>query len=95
VPWATPHKLRHNLAALMASNGYSPGSDRRTSWPADGGLLALRTYFAFNLTATEEPWIVPKVATQCAAPHPPLQRQPAVSSGAGAVCSRLNAVVRA
>ena len=31
VPWATPHKLRHGLASLMAHEGYSAAQIARTS----------------------------------------------------------------
>jgi integrase len=44
VPWATPHKLRHGLASLMANRGYSPAQIASHLGHADGGVLALRTY---------------------------------------------------
>ena len=44
VPWATPHKLRHGLASLMAHEGYSPAQIAGHLGHADGGVLALRTY---------------------------------------------------
>jgi integrase len=44
VPWATPHKLRHGLASLMAKQGYSPAQIAAHLGHADGGILALRTY---------------------------------------------------
>jgi integrase len=44
VPWATPHKLRHGLASLMAQKGYSPAHIAAHLGHADGGVLALRTY---------------------------------------------------
>ena len=48
VPWATPHKLRHGLASLMAQNGYSPAQIAAHLGHADGGVLALRTYIHAN-----------------------------------------------
>jgi len=44
VPWATPHKLRHGLASLMADRGYSAAQIAAQLGHADGGVLALRTY---------------------------------------------------
>lgn len=44
VPWATPHKLRHGLASLMAEQGQSPAQIAAHLGHADGGVLALRTY---------------------------------------------------
>jgi integrase len=44
VSWATPHKLRHGLASLMANRGYSPSQIAAHLGHADGGVLALRTY---------------------------------------------------
>lgn len=44
VPWATPHKLRHGMASLMASQGYSASQIAAHLGHADGGVLALRTY---------------------------------------------------
>jgi integrase len=44
VPWATPHKLRHGLASLMAERGYSPAQIAAQLGHADGGALALRVY---------------------------------------------------
>jgi integrase len=44
VPWATPHKLRHGLASLMARKGYSASDIAAHLGHADGGVLALRTY---------------------------------------------------
>lgn len=44
VPWATPHKLRHGLASLMANSGYSAAQIAAHLGHADGGVLALRTY---------------------------------------------------
>jgi len=44
VEWATPHKLRHGLASLMAQQGYSPAQIAAHLGHADGGVLALRTY---------------------------------------------------
>jgi integrase len=44
VPWATPHKLRHGLASLMAHQGYSAAQIASHLGHADGGVLALRTY---------------------------------------------------
>jgi integrase len=44
VPWATPHKLRHGLASLMANQGYSAAQIAAHLGHADGGITALRTY---------------------------------------------------
>lgn len=44
VPWATPHKLRHGLASLMASKGLSASEIAAHLGHADGGVLAMRTY---------------------------------------------------
>lgn len=44
VEWATPHKLRHGVASLMAEGGYSPAQIAAHLGHADGGVLALRTY---------------------------------------------------
>ena len=44
VPWATPHKLRHGLASLMANQGYSAAQIAAHLGHADGGVLALKTY---------------------------------------------------
>jgi integrase len=44
VPWATPHKLRHGLASLMANRGYSAAQIAALLGHADGGVLAMRTY---------------------------------------------------
>jgi integrase len=49
VPWATPHKLRHGLASLMARNGYGPAQIAAHLGHADGGVLALRTYIHAEL----------------------------------------------
>jgi integrase len=44
VPWATPHKLRHGLASLMARERYSASDIAAHLGHADGGVVALRTY---------------------------------------------------
>jgi integrase len=44
VPWATPHKLRHGLASLMAHEGYGAAQIAQHLGHSDGGALALRTY---------------------------------------------------
>lgn len=44
VPWATPHKLRHGMASLMANQGYSASQIAAHLGHADGGVLALKTY---------------------------------------------------
>lgn len=44
VPWATPHKLRHGLASLMAREGYGAAQIASHLGHSDGGALALRTY---------------------------------------------------
>jgi integrase len=54
VPWATPHKLRHGLASMMAEQGHSPARIAAQLGHADGGVLALRTYVhAERLVETE------------------------------------------
>lgn len=44
VPWASPHKLRHSVATLMAERGYQAADIARMLRHADGGALAQRTY---------------------------------------------------
>lgn len=44
VPHATPHKLRHGMASLMASQGYSAAQIAAHLGHADGGVLALKVY---------------------------------------------------
>ena len=44
VPWASPHKLRHGVATLMAERGYQAHDIARTLRQADGGVLAQRIY---------------------------------------------------
>src|SRR5215217_6776565 len=44
VPWATPHKLRHGVASLMAESGYGAADIAALLGHADGGALALRVY---------------------------------------------------
>ena len=44
VPWASPHKLRHGVATLMAERGYQAHDIARTLRQADGGALAQRVY---------------------------------------------------
>ena len=44
VPWATPYKLRHGLASLMAAEGFSAAQIAARLGHADGGVLALKTY---------------------------------------------------
>jgi integrase len=44
VPWATPHKLRHGLASLLAREHHSASDIAAHLGHADGGVLALRTY---------------------------------------------------
>ena len=44
VPWATPHKLRHGLASLMASRGLSAPQIAAQLGHADGGVTAMRVY---------------------------------------------------
>jgi integrase len=43
-PWATPHKLRHGMASLMAADGRGAPEIAAYLGHADGGVLALRTY---------------------------------------------------
>jgi integrase len=42
--WATPHKLRHGVATLMAESGYNAHDISRILRHADGGRLAQQTY---------------------------------------------------
>jgi integrase len=44
MPWATPHKLRHGVASLMAEQGYGAADIAALLGHADGGALALRVY---------------------------------------------------
>jgi integrase len=44
VPWASPHKLRHGVATVMAERGYEAHDIARMLRHADGGALAQRTY---------------------------------------------------
>lgn len=44
VPWASPHKLRHGVATLMAEQGYEAHDIAKVLRHADGGALAQRTY---------------------------------------------------
>lgn len=44
VPWATPHKLRHGVASMIAAEGRSASEIAAHLGHADGGVLALRTY---------------------------------------------------
>ncbi len=44
VPWASPHKLRHAVATLMAEQGYEAHDIARMLRHVDGGALAQRTY---------------------------------------------------
>ncbi|HEX5194670.1 MAG TPA: tyrosine-type recombinase/integrase [Solirubrobacteraceae bacterium] len=44
LPWATPHKLRHGMASLMAAQGHSAAQIAAYLGHADGGVLALKTY---------------------------------------------------
>ena len=44
VPWASPHKIRHGVATLMAERGYEAHDIARMLRHADGGALAQRTY---------------------------------------------------
>jgi integrase len=53
VPWATPHKLRHGLASLMASQGLSAAQIAAQLGHADGGVLALRTYIHADLAPVD------------------------------------------
>jgi len=54
VPWATPHKLRHGNASLMAREGFSPSQIASHLGHADGGVLALKTYIhSDRLTSTD------------------------------------------
>ena len=44
VEWATPHKLRHGVASMMARDGYSASEIANYLGHADGGALALKVY---------------------------------------------------
>jgi integrase len=44
VPWASPHRIRHGVATLMAERGYEAHDIARMLRHADGGALAQRTY---------------------------------------------------
>lgn len=44
VPWASPHKLRHGLATLMAEQGYEAHDIAKMLRHADNGALAQRIY---------------------------------------------------
>lgn len=44
LPWATPHKLRHGMATLMAERGDTAAKIAAQLGHADGGVLAQRTY---------------------------------------------------
>lgn len=53
VPWATPHKLRHGMASLMAAQGLSAAAIAAHLGHADGGVLALRTYIHAELAPVD------------------------------------------
>jgi integrase len=53
VPWATPHKLRHGMASLMAEHGYGAADIAATLGHADGGVLALKTYIHPKVRAVD------------------------------------------
>lgn len=53
VPWATPHKLRHGMASLMAAQGLSAAQIAAHLGHADGGVLALRTYIHADLAQVD------------------------------------------
>jgi len=53
VPWATPHKLRHGMASLMAAQGLSAAQIAAHLGHADGGVLALRTYIHADLAPVD------------------------------------------
>ncbi len=42
--WATPHDLRHGLATLMDSQGFTPAQIAAHLGHADGGVLAMKSY---------------------------------------------------
>jgi integrase len=53
VPWATPHKLRHGMASLMAEQGYGAADIAAMLGHADGGVLALKTYIHPKVRAVD------------------------------------------
>ena len=53
VPWATPHKLRHGMASLMAERGYGAADIAALLGHADGGVLALKTYIHPKVRAVD------------------------------------------
>jgi integrase len=53
VPWASPHKLRHGMASLMAERGYGAADIAAMLGHADGGVLALKTYIHPKVRAVD------------------------------------------
>jgi integrase len=53
VSWASPHKLRHGVATLMAERGYEAHDIARMLRHADGGALAQRTYMHPKVRAVD------------------------------------------
>lgn len=53
VSWASPHKLRHGVATLMAERGYEAHDIARMLRQADGGALAQRTYMHPRVRAVD------------------------------------------
>jgi|tagenome__1003787_1003787.scaffolds.fasta_scaffold20985688_2 integrase len=53
VAWASPHKLRHGVATLMAERGYEAHDIARMLRHADGGALAQRTYMHPKVRAVD------------------------------------------
>jgi integrase len=53
VPWASPHKLRHGVATLMAERGYEAHDIAKMLRHADGGALAQRTYMHPKVRAVD------------------------------------------
>jgi integrase len=52
-PWATPHKLRHGMASLMAADGRGAPEIAVYLGHSDGGVLALRTYIHAEPTTVD------------------------------------------
>jgi integrase len=53
VSWASPPKLRHGVATLMAERGYEAHDIARMLRHADGGALAQRTYMHPKVRAVD------------------------------------------
>lgn len=53
VAWASPHKLRHGVATLMAERGYEAHDIAKMLRHADGGALAQKTYMHPKVRAVD------------------------------------------